>query len=80
MVGFVQYCWLEQVVEIDDVFVDEVVQFGGGVGVQVCVEVFVEFVVQGLEVGQVVDWCVQLDIEVFVWLVGNLEIEVWCIV
>lgn len=77
-----QYCWLEQVVEVDNVFVDKVIQFGCRIFFLVFVEVggVVVFVVQVFEGVYVVDWCVQLDVEIFVWCVGNFEVEVWCIV
>lgn len=77
-----QYGRLEQVVEVNDIFIDEVVQFGGGVFFLVFIEVYVVvvFVVQIFERIYVVNWCVQLDVEIFVWCVWNFKIKVWCVV
>lgn len=77
-----QYGRLEQVVEIDDVFVDKVVQFGIGVFFLVFIKIgcVIVFIVQIFEGVYIVNWCVQLDVEIFVWCVWDFEIKIWCVV
>ena len=66
----------EQGVEIQDVFADEVVHFGGAVFAEKFVEIQTDFVAQVLETCHVAHGRVQPYIEIFVGFVGDLEAEI----
>ena len=66
----------KQGVEIQDVFADEVVHFGGTVFAEKLVEIQADFVAQVLERGHVAHGRVQPHIEIFVGFVGDLEAEI----
>nr|GFD50727.1 hypothetical protein [Tanacetum cinerariifolium] len=67
----------EQRMEIDDVLADEVIQLGGRVLVPERVEVQRRrAIAQVFEAGHVADRCIQPDVEVFAWLVGDFKTEI----
>ena len=74
--GSVQYRWPEQPVEVDDVFAEEVVQFGVAVRIQERIKVDAAFFAQRLEAGEVADRRIQPHIEKLARRIGNREAEV----
>src|SRR6266566_2269584 len=75
--GVLEHRRPEQSMEIENVFADEVVQFGLRIFVPELIEVEFTFGAQVFEARHVTDWCVEPDVEEFLAIgPGNREAEV----
>ncbi len=76
--GAIEHRWPEQCMEIDDVFADEVMHFGGGIGAPKFVEIQVWCrVAEVSKTPHVADRRIEPNIKILTGFPWNLETKVW---